>query len=218
MQLSGITGTLYPAVDQKVVIVMAGDHGVYEEGVTGNPQTITYEQTLHISNGLTGVCALANVTGAKVVAVDVGVKKDFPEDCTVINRKIRYGTANMAKGPAMTREEADKSIEVGIEIANSEIAKGANVLATGEMGFAIPHRRQRSFPFSETLIPEITGKGAGLGPGGKEHKANVIRRAIEVNQPTLKTELMFWQKWAVLKLAAWPVSCSPVPPPASCRR
>lgn len=184
VQLSGITGKLYPSVDQKVIIVLAGDHGVYEEGVTSNPQIITYEQTLHISNGLSGVGALANVTGAKVVAVDVGVNKDFPEDCKVINRKVRYGTANMAKGPAMSREEAVKSIEAGIEVANREIAKGANLLATGEMGICNTTPTTAIVSVFGNIDPlEITGKGAGLGPGGKEHKAAVIRRAIEVNRP-----------------------------------
>ncbi len=184
VQLSGITGELYPSIDKKVVIVMAGDHGVYEEGVTNNPQIVTYEQTLHISNGLTGVCALANVTGAIGVAVDVGVKRDFPDDSKVIKRKIKYGTDNMAKGPAMSREEAIRSIEVGIEIANQELAKGANLLGTGEMGIGNTTPTTAIISVLGNVEPiEITGRGAGLGAGGKKHKANVIKKAIELNQP-----------------------------------
>ena len=184
VQLSGITGELYPNLDNKVIITMAGDHGVYEEGVTNNPQIVTYDQTLHIANGLTGVCALGNVTGARVVAVDVGVKQDFPADSKVIKRKIKYGTDNMAKGPAMSREEAIKSLEVGIEMANREIAKGANLLGVGEMGIGNTTPTTAIISVLGNIDPhEITGRGAGLGAGGKEHKANVIKKAIELNRP-----------------------------------
>lgn len=184
VQLSGITGELYPVIDNKAVIVMACDHGVYEEGVTSNPQIITYEQTLHISNGITGVCALGNVTGARVVTVDIGVKEDFPAHAKVLNKKIKYGTDNMAKGSAMSREEAIKSIEVGIEVANHEIAKGVNLLGTGEMGIGNTTPSTAIISVLGNIEPiDITGRGAGLGVGGKEHKANVIKKAIERNNP-----------------------------------
>nr|WP_295970019.1 nicotinate-nucleotide--dimethylbenzimidazole phosphoribosyltransferase [uncultured Bacillus sp.] len=184
VQLAGITGDLYPVIDQKAIIVMAGDHGVYEEGVTSNPQEVTYAQTLNFPKGTTGVCALGKVSGARVVSVDVGIKTDLPANCGVINRKIKYGTDNMAKGPAMTREEAILSIETGIEIANEEIKKGVNLLGTGEMGIGNTTPTTAIIAVLGKIDPLlITGRGAGLGTGGREHKANVIKKAIEVNQP-----------------------------------
>lgn len=184
VQLSGITKELFPAVDQKVMIVMAADHGVYEEGVTSNPQEVTIEQTLNIAKGITGVGTIAKVSGAKIVAVDIGIKEDIPSDAGVIIRKIKKGTDNMAKGPAMTREEAIKALEVGIEIATKEIQQGANLLGTGEMGISNTTPSTAILSVLANCDPkEITGRGAGLGKGGLGHKIEVIRNAITINQP-----------------------------------
>jgi nicotinate-nucleotide--dimethylbenzimidazole phosphoribosyltransferase len=187
VQLSGITGKLYPEFERKAIIVMAGDHGVYEEGVTSNPQEITLAQILYIAKGLTGVCALGNVSNAKIVPVDIGVKGELPDDAGVIIRKIKQGTDNIAKGPAMSREEAIQAIEVGIDIANQEIANGIDLLGTGEMGIGNTTPSTAIVSVFGNIDPlEITGRGAGLGKGGKEHKANIIRKAIEMNQPDPK--------------------------------
>ncbi|WP_445479738.1 nicotinate-nucleotide--dimethylbenzimidazole phosphoribosyltransferase [Lysinibacillus irui] len=184
VQLSGITGQLYPLVDKKVIIVCAADHGVCEEGVTTNPQDVTVFQTLNFPQGGTGVCAIANITNAKVVTVDVGVKEEIPHGAGVIINKIKYGTDNMAKGPAMSKEEAIQAIEVGIYVATEEIAKGANVLGTGEMGIGNTTPSAAILAVLTGCDPiEVTGFGAGVGNGGIAHKAAVIKKAIEVNQP-----------------------------------
>lgn len=184
VQLAGIYGVLYPVVDQKAIVVMAADHGVYEEGVSSNPQEVTFAQTMFIAKGITGVGVLAKPTGAKIVTVDIGVKGDFPSDAGVIDRKIKQGAGNIATGPAMTIEEAIGSLEVGIEIAEAEIRKGARILGTGEMGIG------NTTPSTAILsvlgdIPaeEITGNGAGVGNGGLAHKVDVIKTAISVNNP-----------------------------------
>ena len=105
----------------------------------------------------------------------------------VIIKKIKNGTDNMAKGPAMSREEAIKSIEVGIEMANEEIQKGVNLLGTGEMGIGNTTPSTAILSVLKNCDPlEITGRGAGLGTGGIEHKAAVIRKAIEINKPDRK--------------------------------
>lgn len=184
IQLTGITRELYPVIDQKAIIVMAADHGVYEEGISSNPQEITFAQTLLFQKGLPGVCAIGRVSGAKIIPVDIGIKGELPDDAEVINRKIKSGTDNMAKGPAMTREEAIRSIEVGIEIANLEAKKGVNLLGTGEMGIGNTTPSTAILSVLRNYDPlEITGRGAGVGEGGIEHKAAVIRKAIEINNP-----------------------------------
>lgn len=114
VQLAGIQGVLYPEVKRRAIIVMAADHGVYEEGISSNPQEVTYAQTTFIAKGLTGVGVLGKMAGAEIVAVDIGVKGDYPSGTEVIDRKIKNGTDNLAKGPAMTREEAICSLETGI--------------------------------------------------------------------------------------------------------
>lgn len=184
VQLAGITKNIHPVVDNKAIIVMSGDHGVCEEGVAPNPQEITLMQTLNFPKGITGVCALAKASGAKIVTVDIGVKTDLEADCGVLMKKIKYGTDNMAKGPAMTREEAIKSLEVGIEVATEEIKKGINLLGTGEMGIGNTTASTAILAVIGGFNPdEITGRGAGLSSEGIQHKAKVIERAIAVNKP-----------------------------------
>lgn len=184
VQLAGITSDVYPNVAKKSVIVMAGDHGVYDEGISSNPQEVTHMQTCLFPQQLTGVCAIAKVANAEVIAVDIGVKGAIPKDAGVIDRKIKDGTDNMAKGPAMTREEAVKAVEVGIEIAIEQIEKGVNLLGIGEMGIGntTPATAIVSV-FGDINPAEITGKGAGVGEGGISHKAAIIRKSIELNKP-----------------------------------
>jgi len=182
-QLSGITGKLYPVIDQKAIITMAADHGVFEEGISSNPQEVTFAQTLLFQRGLPGVCAISKVSGAEIIAVDIGIKGEIPDDAGVIKRKIKNGTDNMAKGPAMTRAEAVRSIEVGIEMVNQEAKKGVDLLGTGEMGIGNTTPSTAILSVLRNCDPlEITGRGAGVGEGGIEHKAAVIRKAIEMNK------------------------------------
>ncbi|MET4559064.1 nicotinate-nucleotide--dimethylbenzimidazole phosphoribosyltransferase [Lysinibacillus parviboronicapiens] len=184
VQLSGITGQLFPKIDRKAIIVCAADHGVCDEGVTSNPQNVTLFQTLNFPKGLTGVCAVAKITNAKIVTVDVGVKEDIPLDAGVMIKKIKYGTDNMAKGPAMSREQAIQSIEVGIEVAMREIRSGADLLGTGEMGIGNTTPSAAILSVLHGCNPcEVTGFGAGVGTGGLAHKVEVIQKAIALNNP-----------------------------------
>lgn len=184
VQLTGITRNLYPSIEKKTIITIAADHGVYEEGISSNPQEVTLAQTLLFPKGLPGVCAISRVSGATVIVVDIGIKGEVPADTGVIDKKIKHGTDNMAQGPAMSREEAIKSIEIGIEMANLEAAKGVHLLGTGEMGIGNTTPSTAILSVMGNCDPlHITGKGAGVGEGGVDHKATVIRKAIELNKP-----------------------------------
>lgn len=201
-QLSGITKNIHPIVNKKTLIVMAADHGVYEEGVSEFSQDITATQAINMIKGLTGVCALAKVSSAEVVVVDLGVKDDFEEDSGILVKKIRYGTNNMTKGPAMTREEAIKAMEIGIETANEEIKKGANILGTGEVGITNTTASTAILAVLGNLDPkDITGRGSGLSKEGIENKAKVIQRAIDVNQPNADDAIDVVSKVGGLEIA-----------------
>ncbi|MCC5911698.1 MAG: nicotinate-nucleotide--dimethylbenzimidazole phosphoribosyltransferase [Clostridiaceae bacterium] len=183
VQLSGITGKLHPKLDNKAIIVMVADHGVCEEGISAAPQSVTHLMTGYIANGVSGVCALAAQAGAQVITVDIGVAGDLA-DSKIIHKKIRPGTANMSKEPAMTREEAIKAIEVGIEIAEQEIKNGKNLLGTGEMGIGNTTPSTAILAvMSQTAPEEITGVGANLPKEQLDNKVAVIKRAIEINKP-----------------------------------
>lgn len=183
VQLAGITGNPYPTVDKKIVIVMSADHGVHEEGIAPNPQIITAIQTPNFVKGVTGVSAFAKQAKAQVMVVDIGIASDvnYPG---VIQRKIAYGTKNMAKGPAMTREEAIRSLEIGIELVTEQIQKGYNLIGSGEMGIGNTTASSAILSVIGNIDPiDMVGVGAGLPEDRLSHKADVIEKAIKINQP-----------------------------------
>lgn len=183
IQLSGISEKKYFDVDKKVIIAFAGDHGVYEEGVAPDPQEITKLQFPNFTKGICGVGAISKFVKSDIIAVDLGINTDDELE-GVLNYKIRKGTSNMAKGPAMTREEAIKCLEVGIEITNECIEDGYNLIGIGEMGICNTTPSSAIVSVIAGCDPsEVTGIGAGLKKDRLSHKANTIRKAIEINKP-----------------------------------
>jgi nicotinate-nucleotide--dimethylbenzimidazole phosphoribosyltransferase len=186
VQLSGITGELHPSTNEKVIIVMSADNGVCEEGVAAAPQIVTQIQTYNIANGVSGVGPLAKYAGARIVTVDIGINADMNYE-NIVNRKIRYGTGNISKGPAMTYEEAVKSIETGIEITEEEIKKGAKLIGIGEMGIGNTTPSTAILSIVGGFNPEeITGVGANLPEEKLSHKIEIIKKSIEINKPDSK--------------------------------
>ena len=183
IQMAGITGALNSSFDKKCTIVMAADNGIHEEGVSSCPQEITAAQTINMTKGLTGICVLSKHAGAEVFVVDIGVKGDLPA-AGVINKKISHGSGNIAKGPAMTREQAVQAIETGIELVNELSAKGYSLFGTGEMGICNTSTSSAVLMALTGLSADQTvGKGAGLTDKDFENKKRVIESAIEINQP-----------------------------------
>ncbi|MFA6714198.1 MAG: nicotinate-nucleotide--dimethylbenzimidazole phosphoribosyltransferase [Victivallales bacterium] len=187
VDLAGITRSLSPAVKQKNIVLMAGDHGIIEEGVSEQPQAITVQMIYNFIGRGAGINVLAHNAGAHVTVVDMGVNnslKDLVASGKVIDKKIAYGTKNFAKGPAMTREQAVASIEAGIEIAY-RLSPHTDIFGTGEMGIC------NTSP-SSAIIAVLTGtddvaavvdRGAGLPVEKLPQKAAAIRKGIELNRP-----------------------------------
>ena len=183
MQLAGIHKSKYFDTSKKVVIAFGADHGVYEEGVAPDPQSITYMQFPNFVKGICGVGVISKFVGADVVAVDIGVNCDHELE-GVLNYKIRKGTSNMAKGPAMTREEAIRCLEIGIEMAEDSIKKGYNLIGIGEMGICNTTPSSAIISVIDNCDPEVaTGIGAGLKKERVKFKADVIRKSIALNKP-----------------------------------
>ncbi len=183
LKLAGIKG--FPLTDfrDKVVVIMAGDHGVVEEGVSAFPQEVTPQMILNFINGGAAVSVFVRHVGARIVCVDVGVASDMDHP-KVINKKVMRGTRNMTKGPAMTRQEAIRALEVGIEMANTEIDKGADLLGTGEMGIGNTTPSSAILAvYSNKPLEQLVGKGTGLNDKGLSLKINAIKKAIELNNP-----------------------------------
>lgn len=183
MQLAGIYECKYFDTSKKTIIAFASDHGVYEEGVAPDPQNITYLQFPNFTKGICGVGTISKFVGCDVVAVDVGINCSHKLE-GVIDRKIRKGTSNMAKGPSMTRDEAIKCIEIGIEEAQKCINQGYKVIGIGEMGICNTTPSSAIISVLDGCDPlEVTGVGAGLKKDRILHKANIIREAIKLNKP-----------------------------------
>lgn len=187
VQLSGITGEMYPDVSKKAVLVFVGDHGVFEEGVAAAPQEVTGLMANMTVAGKSGVGALSKQAGADVFVCDVGMVSDVDPKSGILMKKIRKGTSNMRKGPAMTYEEAKLSIEVGIDVAERAIKNGYNILGTGEVGISNTTPSAAIFAVLGDVDPgELTGAGANLSEEKMVHKAQVIRDAIALNKPDKK--------------------------------
>lgn len=181
--LAGMNGGLWPDVSRRAVIIMAGDHGVCEEGVSAFPSAVTPQMVMNFLNGGAAVNVLARQAGADVVCVDIGVAAELshPE---LLSRKVVYGTANMARGAAMTRDEALQAIWSGIDIVDEKARQGLKLFATGEMGIGNTTASAAIAAVLGGLPPESTvGRGTGIGDDALARKIDVVRRAIAVNAP-----------------------------------
>lgn len=185
-----ITGKDKPALKQKVIFTLAGDHGVAREGVSAFPQEVTPQMVENFLRGGAGINVLARHVGARVVIVDMGVSADIPPRPGLIIRKIGYGTKDMALGPAMTREEAIRSIEAGIDILEEEIKRGVEIVGTGDMGIAntTPSSAICSV-ITGAKVEEVTGRGTGIDDQQWQHKVEIIKKAISLNKPDRKDPL-----------------------------
>ena len=180
VQLAGITGQVCSRVDKKHLLVFAADNGVVEEGVSSAPQSVTLMQTVNLTHAKTGASVLAKHFGCGITVCDVGVNAQIRE-MRVLNRKIAFGTGNIAHGPAMTRQQAVQAILTGAEVAASA---DAQVLGVGEMG--IGNTTTSSAILAVLLdvpVETVTGRGGGITDESFRRKKEVIRQAIAVNRP-----------------------------------
>jgi len=186
MDLAGQTRSMQPPVSRKAVITMAGDHGVAAEGVSKFPQEVTPQMVANFVNGGAGINVLARHAGAEVIVVDMGVAADLSalvRSGKVIDKKIAFGTANMAAGPAMSREEAIRSLEAGIDVVAMH-GDRFDVFATGDMGIAntTPSSAIAALLTGHSAI-DVTGRGTGLDDQQLAAKVRVIEASLALNQP-----------------------------------
>lgn len=186
LDLAGQTRSMHPNITRKAVITMAGDHGVAVEGVSKFPQDVTPQMVANFVNGGAGINALARQAGADVVVVDMGVAADLSalaQSGKIIDKKVAFGTDNMAKGPAMSREQAIRSIEAGIEVVMS-FKDRYDLFATGDMGIANTTPSTAIIAaLASVPVEEVTGRGTGLDDEQLQLKIRVIKEALQVNAP-----------------------------------
>ncbi|MCX5697832.1 MAG: nicotinate-nucleotide--dimethylbenzimidazole phosphoribosyltransferase [Candidatus Omnitrophica bacterium] len=202
----GITGQESPVLKNKVIFTLAADHGVTEEGVSFYPKEVTAQMVYNFLSGGAAINVLARHVGARVIVVDMGVASTViarsecdeaipkKHDCfapsglamtnSFKNKKIALGTKNMARGAAMSREEAVKSIEAGIDILEEEFSRGVDIIGTGEMGIGNTTAASAiTAVFTKKLVDNLTGRGAGLDNQGLQNKIEIIKKVLKVNNP-----------------------------------
>lgn len=180
VRIAGMTGNPRVDLSKKALVVMCADNGVVEEGVTQSGQEVTLLVSENFLNKKATASIFCQHTGADIFPVDIGIASDSK----IINRKIAYGTKNMTKEPAMTRDEAVRAIEVGIRMVEELKDKGYSIIATGEMGIG---NTTTSSAVTSVLLDvkpkKVTGRGAGLSSEGLQKKIRAIERALELHRP-----------------------------------
>ncbi|MDK2821826.1 MAG: nicotinate-nucleotide--dimethylbenzimidazole phosphoribosyltransferase [Clostridia bacterium] len=186
-QLAAIKETLKPSVKKKVLVTMAADHGVAEEGVSNFPQEVSSQMVRNYIAGGAAMNILAEVAGAEVVIVDMGVASDLSDLVNtgkILSYKADYGTKNMTKGPAMTRKQAEQVLQSGIDIVGKLVDRGVDLLATGDKGIGNTTASSAIFAsISKLPVHKVTGRGTWIDNIALENKIRVIEKALEVNNP-----------------------------------
>ncbi len=183
-RLAAIIGIVKPRVTGKKICVFVGDHDVVKEGVSAYPQEVTMLMVKNFIAGRAAVNVLAKRSGAGVEVIDIGMANDPGALPGLVRQNVRRGAGNISRGPAMSADEAERAVAVGINLADDAVKRGINLLATGEMGIgnttpaAALHAAYLGLP-----VDELVGPGTGLDFDGVRRKVEVVNRALEVNKP-----------------------------------
>lgn len=182
-RLAAIQGTADVTLGRRYAVVMCADNGVVREGVTQTDSSVTAICANAIADGTSNINAMADIFGTKVIAVDIGIERDM-DNPRLLDRKIAYGTGNIAEGPAMTAAQAEKAVTAGMDIVRDLKREGADIIVTGEMGIGNTTVTSALSAVLLDMPPEaVTGRGAGLDSAGLERKINAVKKAILVNSP-----------------------------------
>ena len=183
VKLSGMTGKLYNPVDRRRVLIFASDNGIVEEGVASCPQSVTLSQTINFTRGLTGVAVLARHFHTELDVMDVGINADFHQT-GVRDVKIAHGTKNFAREHAMSREQVERALQIGIEAARRAHDEGMQIIGVGEMGIG---NTSTSSAVLSTLLAlparQTVSRGAGLNDEGFARKIALIDGALARLRP-----------------------------------
>src|SRR6267143_2720085 len=182
ISVAGMTGRLDPPLVNRVVFVIAADHGVALEGVSAYPREVTAQMVLNFLNGGAAINVLARQMNARVVVADLGVDADLPAHPELHALKVRRGTASITKGPAMSLPYARRAIDNGRGLVRNEVANGLDVALTGDMGIGNTTASAAVICALTQLDPrDVVGRGTGVDDSGLERKREAVRTALSVN-------------------------------------
>ena len=214
VRIAALTGREAVRLDRRTLLVFCADNGVVARGVTQCGSEVTAAVARSLGAGESTVCPMARRADCRVIPVDVGIR-DFPSAPGVLSRRVRNGTGDITRGPAMRREECLNALRTGAQLAQTLAAEGTDLLAVGEMGIGNTTTAAAVASVLLDLPPEaVTGRGAGLSDEGLARKVSVVRRAVAVNRPDPADPVEVLAKVGGLDLAAL---CGAVLGGAACR-
>ncbi len=181
-RIAAVQGTEHVDISRRAVLVMCADNGIVEEGVTQTGQEVTAIVAANMARGTANICRMAKKAGADVIPVNIGIHDEIEESVKgrLLDKRIRRGTGNFLKEPAMTEKEVLDAIEIGASLVKSCKEKGYRILATGEMGIGNTTTSAAVVSMLLNMPPEdVAGRGAGLDDAGLQRKTEVIRQAVE---------------------------------------
>ncbi|MGB0910871.1 MAG: nicotinate-nucleotide--dimethylbenzimidazole phosphoribosyltransferase, partial [Nitrospirales bacterium] len=183
-QYVAISGEIHPSCPRARVLTLAADHGVVAEGVSAYPSSVTAQMVANFLQGGAAINVLARQVGAEVQVVDMGVAGNLENLTGLVHRNVSHGTKNMALGPAMSRDDAQRSVEIGIELVEQAVAEGVCLVATGEMGIGnTTSSAAITAVMAAQSVSHVTGRGTGVDDAGLSNKVRVIEQALQVNRP-----------------------------------
>ena len=184
IQLAGIFATDRPKLRDRTIIVAAGDHGVVAQGITGYPQEVTAQMVLNFLGGGAAINVMARKAGVTLKIVDAGVATSLPDHPDLHVAAVGQGTADIAQGPAMTRDQAEACVYEGVRLALEAAENGADIIGTGDMGIGNTTASSTIVAALTSTPPsETTGRGTGRDDHELERKIAVVERALEINRP-----------------------------------
>lgn len=202
VRMAAITGRRRPRAERRRIIVLCADNGLVEEGIGSAPQEVTAAQAVNMTRGLTGMSSIAGYRGDQVQVADIGIATHYHCD-KVLPLNVRKGTANIVKGPAMTREEAERAIRIGIGLAEQASRDSVDIVGVGEMGIGNTTTSAAVISvLTKRTAEDVTGLGGGITEDAFRHKVECVRKAVTVNRPDPQDPVDVLAKVGGLDLAA----------------
>ena len=202
-RIAVIQGKVPPRLGRKLLFVFAADHGITAEGVSAYPKDVTAQMTYNFLSGGAAINVLARHYGVDTEVVDVGVDHEFTAARGLRDRKLRRGTANFARGPAMTRDEAVRAVELGIQLAQEAAAENLFLLGAGDMGIGNTSSATAIFcALTGAALTDAAGRGTGVDDATLKRKISAIQKGLDLNQPDANDPIDVLAKVGGLEIGA----------------
>ena len=202
IDIAGMTGVIAPELKKRSVFLMAADHGIAREGVSPYPTEVTPQMVMNFLNHGAAINVLTKQSRSDVVIVDIGVNYDFPDLPGLIRRKVAKGTADMLHKEAMTIDQAEEAIQIGMDVLNQAADNGLQMSATGEMGIG---NTTSAAAITAVLCgkqpAEVTGRGTGLDDAGLARKVAIIEQVLKSRKPDVNDPMDILCKIGGLEIA-----------------